>query len=522
MSPMNAAEIERELCRLAARGVEEEPSLPPAAGAHDFLLALESLALTLDDKTLRGRSLVWLALVRLERGESERAEELGGMAARAGAATAETDALLGKGDAAAVLGGLGPSRSREARGWLELQARSGAAVDLGFLEGFDDRIRALVLLENAKLLAKTSAAARTAELARGLLGSDSPLVVCAAVEALSRARALGADDAAAARARLLRATLPVEALDALVSLGRALPLEEPDTGDLRADAVVRLAQARRAAEEGELEPGRDLLHKVFRLVTDLRVKHRRVEATQVFVRALPVAAALHPRGEPLLEGLVEDSVLKWVPVSASETLTGLAVAATRLARAGTALELLELEARLAVRRMRSSRGEAKEKSDQIFFGLASIARVAGTLGDPRAVVDRIAAGARERLLEKPRDPSPPYRALLGCGEALARRGDRAALAGAIDALAAPKKVPLGPLLDEALYSADEVDDPELRRRVLEVARPRLDEPEVAQWLASVALRAGEIVGQANALDRWRRAEEGRRRARLTAQIADAS
>jgi hypothetical protein len=308
----------------------------------------------------------------------------------------------------------------------------------------------------------------------------------------------------------------VAAADALACIARRAPLPEATTGDLRADAVLMLARIRRAGEERDLATGRALIPRVIRAVSDLRVKRRGVEAAHLFIRVLPLVASFHPWDAALMESLVEDPLIAWSPGAATDVLISFAGAVSKMAIQDPPLDF-GLEAGFVLRRIRHD--EKKEKARLLFAGLAAVARAAPLIGDPRPVAEKIAAAARESLLRRG-DGEQEYRALLGCGEALARAGEATtAVEGAIDALREVRTAPLPSLLDEALASADELGSAPLRARVLDVAKERLDAAPVALWLTETAARASRWLGEERAVERWRKAEERRLRSRWSALLA---
>ncbi|MEZ0227250.1 MAG: hypothetical protein ACAI25_01385 [Planctomycetota bacterium] len=494
-------EAEKELAKLATLGVTDKPDPPPRHDAHGFLLAVESLVLTLDDNKLRADALLALALARKERGEEERALELVAMAKRAADLPAS------------------PSRSTDYASWIRSVLAQGEAFPISLVANAGERPRTALLLTFASRILGSTCADGARELARDLIASDDTLVATGAIHALAALEGLGPREGAAARERLVRSELKSFALDALVKAGRVAGLENTDTGDMGANALVGLACMRLAAEKGDVARGRELFGPVSRSVLELRVKRRNGEATEVFTHLLPLAAALHPEGASLLESLVEDPVLAWGYPSAALALESYAAASAKLATLGPALASLEQNARLALRRIRHS--DEPKKAVRLFPGLAACARAAALLGDPAPLCERISGGAREKLVKETglfarSAPCDEYRALLGCGEALARKGDAAALQGAIAALVEAPSEAMPLLLDDALSSAEEVEAVSISLEVLELARHRLDEAPVAHWLAELALRAGELVGPRPVLARWRRAEERRLRARFAA------
>ncbi|HZU96746.1 MAG TPA: hypothetical protein VFF73_08650 [Planctomycetota bacterium] len=551
---MRRDEVERELARLAllpkaaphpdpppaSRG-EGDGALPPLAlrAEGELLLGLESLALTLDDSGLRALALASLALTRAERGERERAFELAAMSRRAGERV-ESAVLLGEDmtrrfeEFAAELAQDGRRLDllRDVPAWMRALRHAGATVKLDFLESLDERIRGVVLLECAPSILGTPGEPRARELARALLASDAGFAVAFAVEALVALEGFTADDAEIARRRLVNGTLDAGALDALASVARHVEIEVPDTGDLRADALVRLVLARRAGEVGDLETGRGHLAQAVHAVHELRSKRRNVDATRVLACAIPLAPLLHTGDVALLESIIEDPIVAWAPSSAREVLEALALAVPRIVDPGVSLGLVEDWARLALRRIKTA---DNERPRLMFRGLGALARGVGLVGagavetDLRwkerrsSVLDRIAAGAREAVLA-PKGmfgsgkPLSEYFALLGVGEARARTGDLVAIEGAIDALEGIR-APLVPhLLDEALESALELDSAPLAQRVLDVVRSRLDEPPVARWLGLLAARAHGLVGARAVAKRLARREESRERGRLRALL----
>lgn len=491
---------EKALARLGTLGVTDEPDLPPRPDAHGFLIAVESLALTLDDPRLRADALVALSLARKERGEEERAAELRGMARRSGA-----------------------DRAPEGKApWIRSVLADGDAFPISLVANLGERPRVALLLGFAPRIVGSTCADNARELARDLLASEDALVATGAVHALAALDGLGRTEALAARQRLVGPALGAFALDALVKIGRAAGLDDPDTGDVGADALVRLARMRLAAEEGDVTLGRELYAPVSRAVLELRVKNRLAEATALFAHLLPVTAALNPLGSALLATLIENPLLEWGFASASHALEGFASAAQKLADRPRAFEALEQTTRFALRRIRNE--DDAKKAVVLFPGVAACARVAPHLGDPKELIERVAACAREKLVKDSsflgrRPPVQEYRALLACGEALGRGGDLSALQGAVSAISAAPSEHAPLLLDEALASSEEVESPETSLAVLSVARKRLEEAPVAEWLAELALRAGDLVGPKAVLARWRHAEERRVRARMAADLS---
>jgi hypothetical protein len=524
---MRRDEVERELARLALAPKAAPHPGPPLAqrGEGELLLGLESLALTLDDAKLRALALASLALTRAERGERERALELAAMSRRAGARV-EAAVLLGE-DVKPRFEAFAAELARDGRrldllrdvpAWMRALRHAGAAVTLDFLESLDERIRGVVLLECAPSIVGTPAEGRARELARALLASDTGFAVAFGVEALVALEAFGADDALVARRRLVNGTLDAGALEALASVARHVEIEVPDTGDLRADALVRLVLARRAGETGELERGREHLAHAVHAVHELRSKRRNVDATRVLACAIPLAPLLHTADVALLESVVETPIVMWAPSSARDVLAALGLAGPRIADPRLAGGLLEDSARLALRRIKT-KDDARARV--MFQGLGALAR--GTPAGASSVLERIATGAREAVL-KPAGmfgsgkPFFEYFALLGVGEARARTGDLVAIEGAIDALEGIR-APLVPhLLDEALDSALELDSAPLAQRVLDLVRSRLDEPPVARWLGLLAARAHGLVGPRAVEKRLARREESRERGRLQALL----